>query len=115
MNKIICISIIIVLLIISIFFGLQFYFNQQQIQKYSAVNLHNSRVIAFDKLFVDKVLRAQGEVSYEDRLKLQNAIVIINDEDLMNHWNRFLGSKTEQEAQMNVLDILGDFPEKIIY
>lgn len=78
-------------------------------------NSANAKIIVFDKLFVEKVLKTKGEVPYEDRLKLENAVVNTKDADVLSAWKNFLASATEKEAQERVLVILSLFPNKIIY
>ncbi|MCX6721377.1 MAG: hypothetical protein NT026_02120 [Candidatus Staskawiczbacteria bacterium] len=115
MNKTIYILIIFVLSAAVVFLGLQYYLAQQQLQKFSDKSRINAKIIAFDKLFVEKVLKMQGEVSYEDRLKLETAVAAVNDIELLADWRNFLTSKTETEAQQNVLIILSAFADKIVY
>lgn len=59
----------------------------------------------FLKLFVEKVLGNQketAEVSFEDRLKLENAVRELNDSEILAAWNKFVDSQTSGEAQENL-------------
>jgi hypothetical protein len=69
-------------------------------------NTKNERIINFLKLFITKVLKAEGEVDFETRLKLENAVREIQDKEILDQWTKFTESKTEEEAQRNVKDLL---------
>jgi hypothetical protein len=69
-------------------------------------NTKNERIINFLKLFITKVLKAEGEVDFETRLKLENAVREIQDKEILDQWTKFTESKTEEEAQKNVKDLL---------
>src|SRR3989344_4787023 len=49
----------------------------------------NDSVLNFANLFISKVLRAEGEVSFEDRLQLENAVRDTKDKDIYDTWQRF--------------------------
>jgi hypothetical protein len=69
----------------------------------------NEKTLNFTKLFIDKVLKAEGEVSFEDRLQLENSVRNLEDEQILTYWNNFVESKTPEEAQnegRNLLDAL---------
>ena len=117
MNKIV-ISLILVIFIFlagDIYFGYKCYLNNIQLQKLSLVSRVNVSVLSFNKLFVEKVLKATGEVSYEDRLSLENAVVETKDDALIKIWHDFLNSSSEADAQNYVLVLLSAFPDKILY
>ena len=117
MNKITISLILVIVLLLAgdIYFGYQCYLNNIQLQKLSLASRVNVNVLSFNKLFIEKVLKAQGEVSYEDRLLLENASANTKDDAIMKSWRDFLNSTTEAEAQQNVLNLLSMFPDKILY
>lgn len=69
-------------------------------------------MLHFARLFVDKVL-TQGNVSFEERLQLENAVRDTKDEELLKLWSSFLESKTEAEAQEKVKALLTTLLKKI--
>ena len=73
----------------------------------------NEKVLNFAKLFVQKVLKAEGEIDFETRLELENAVRGIGDSDILAQWQRFVESKTEQEAQAEVKNLLELLVNKI--
>ncbi|MBU4274949.1 hypothetical protein KKE19_04025 [Patescibacteria group bacterium] len=75
----------------------------------------NEKVLSFTKLFIGKVLKAETEVSFEDRLQLENAVRDINNEDILDQWNKFTESKTEAQAQEEVKNLLELLVNKIAY
>ncbi len=109
--------VVLVLLIVSvvgnIFLGVTWYQQHEQLKIVSAREASNTAIISFQKLFVSKVLTTQGNVSPEDRLKLEQAVVNTNDKDIQSAWQTFLASTTEAEAQQNVLTLLTLFANKL--
>lgn len=73
----------------------------------------NAKITIFQKLFIDKVLNAQGPVSQEDRLALEKAAADTNDQNIISQWHNFLNSKTETDAQKNVLILLSILANKV--
>ena len=67
----------------------------------------------FTKLFITQVLRADGEVDFETRLKLENAVRELNDQNILAQWQKFVESETEEEAQEEVKNLLGMLVNKI--
>ena len=76
---------------------------------------YNTKVLAFTKLFVAKVIKAQGDVSFDDRLKLENAVRDINDKAIFDQWQKFTSAKTDSDAQQAVKDLLEMLVNKISY
>ena len=66
----------------------------------------NRKILAFTKLFVDTVLNASQEVSFEDRLRLETAVRDLGNDDVLAAWQRFVGSASETDAQREVRNLL---------
>lgn len=66
----------------------------------------NRDILSFQKLFITKVLKSSGDVSYDTRQELNEAVLLTNDEQVVTAWNDFLSAKTETAAQKKVLDLL---------
>jgi non-homologous end joining protein Ku len=110
MNKKISLIVLVSVLVLgNIFFGLKYYFSNQSLrtarEQVKEQNL-NDKVLNFSIMFVDKVLKASGEVSFEDRLKMENAVRDINNQEILDQWTKFTASKTEGEAQTEVKNLL---------
>jgi len=75
----------------------------------------NVKVLNFTNLFIAKVLKAENEVSFEDRLKLENSVRDLNDPELLSQWNKFVDSKTPEDAQKEVKNLLEMLVKKISY
>ena len=73
----------------------------------------NEKVLEFSILFIEKVLKAQTEVDFETRLKLENAIRDLKDEEILAQWQKFTESKTEVQAQEEVKNLLEMLVSKI--
>ena len=83
------------------------------LQKSADTKLLNSKVVDFAGLFVDKVLKAEKEVSFDDRLQLENAVRDLKDSDILAAWNAFVASKSQEEAQSAVKNLLSILVHKI--
>ena len=66
----------------------------------------NQNILAFQKLFVDKVLKSDGAVDYDTRRELEQAVGKTNDDAVIAAWNAFLSAKTETEGQIKVKELL---------
>jgi len=64
-------------------------------------------IIKFNQLFVDKVLRAEGEISFDTRLELENKVRELKDAEVLEKWNSFVNAATETDAQKSVKALLG--------
>jgi hypothetical protein len=93
------------------------YFNARrelaQAQGAAAGRQTNEKIAGFAGLVVDKVLKAQGEVSFDDRLQLENAVRDTKDADLLAQWKKFTDSQNETAAQTEMKNLLGLLVEKI--
>ena len=108
--------VILILLAGNVFWGLEYLNVQKQLHQ-AQITLKtkqiNERTLDFTKLFIEKVLKAKGEVNFEDRLKLENTVRNLNDKEILNQWNKFVDSKTENEAQDQVKNLLELLVDKI--
>ncbi|MBI1866597.1 MAG: hypothetical protein HY005_00755 [Candidatus Staskawiczbacteria bacterium] len=115
-QKIILITIIFILVAGNIFFGVSYFFAQKDIkttEQQLKNQQNNIKIINFTKLFIEKVLKAEKEVSFEDRLKLENAVRDLNDDEVLRQWEKFIESEAEIEAQNAVKDLLALLVKKI--
>lgn len=98
--------------VLSVKYGLQ---RQELAQVQALVNRQtsNDRLINFTDLFVNQVLLAAGEVDFETRLKLENAVRGLKDEALLAEWKTFVASTNEAAAQTQVKRLLGMLLERI--
>lgn len=118
MNKQKTILIIIILFSLAgnIFLGYKYSVIKEELEAAKA-NFKNQqtseKVLEFTKLFVEKVLKAEKEVDFETRLKLENAVRNLGDEEILAQWNRFIDSKTEADAQNEVKNLLAMLVGKI--
>ena len=59
----------------------------------------NTKILSFTQLFVEKVLSGTREVSFDDRLALENAVRDLNDKDIFESWQTFTKAKDSAEIQ----------------
>lgn len=96
--------------------GVQYYIARQNLT--AADNTvktfqYDQKVLSFAKLFITKVLKADGEVSFDDRLALENAVRNINDKAIFDQWQSFINAKTALDAQIQVKNLLEMLINKI--
>ncbi len=104
-------SVIVILILLAgnLFFGMKYFAVQKELRQTQATleaQKTNEKVLDFSKLFIEKVLKGAEEISFEDRLNLENAVRGLNDEEVLTQWNKFIESKTELEAQREVKNLL---------
>ena len=105
-----------ILLAGNILLGIKLYSAQNELtesRRITETRQINNKVLDFSKLFISKVLKSGTEVSFEDRLSLENAVRNLNDEQILTQWQKFVGSKTEEEAQNEVKNLLELLVNKI--
>jgi hypothetical protein len=117
-QKIIIIILILGLVVSNLFFGYKYYSLLQEFNKTKTTSQNqninvNEKIIYFLNLFIEKVLKAEKEVDFETRLKLENAVREINDKEILDQWIKFTESKTEDEAQNNIKNLLDLLVDKI--
>ena len=89
----------VILLIGNIFFGYKYLENQKIIDQVNKKQQINSNILSFTELFMDKVLNGTKEVSFEDRLQLENSVRELNDKEVYNSWQTFTKAKDSAEVQ----------------
>lgn len=92
-----------------------FYQNIQTLKDINRTYVYNEKVLNFTQLFIAKVIRATGDVSFEDRLQLENAVRDIGNKDIFDQWQKFTEDKTEAQAQEDVKILLDLLVNKITY
>jgi len=74
----------------------------------------NAKVLDFARLFIDKVLRGDKEVSFDDRLLLENLVRDINDKEIFTAWQTFTKAKTQDEVQSDFYSLFDLLFKKIL-
>ena len=95
---------VVILLIGNIIFGWLYVSSKVTIRNLStevATHKVNSEVLLFTQLFVDKILHGSKEVSFEDRLQLENAVRDMNNKEIFDSWQTFTNAKTPTEVQQD--------------
>ena len=113
----ILIIIIFILLVGNIFLGVKYFSlvkEPRQTQTALQTQTINEKVLEFSKLFIKEVLKAETEVNFDTRLKLETAVRNLGDEEILNQWQKFVDSKTESRAQEEVKNLLEMFVNKIV-
>ena len=107
---------VLILVVSNIFLGIK-YLNAKDdlksVRTKITIQESNTQILEFTKLFIDEVLKSETEVNFEIRLKLENAVRSLGDDDILSHWQRFVQSQDEIQAQIEVKNLLGILIEKI--
>ena len=117
-KKIILAGVIVLFILGNIFFAVNYFLQKQEtekLQKEIATQQTNVKVLNFSKLFIQKVLKTDKPVSFEDRLQLENAVRNINDPEILSKWEQFTGGTNEAQIQQGVKDLLEALINKILY
>jgi len=75
----------------------------------------NRDVVSFLKLFIEKILQGEEEVSFEDRLRLENSVRELKDNKILSLWESFTQAKSSEEAQVSLKNLLQALVNKIVY
>lgn len=97
--------------------GVQCYFliNQQKaLEKELENQKTNEKIVTFLDLFIEKVLQSNQEISFEDRLKLENSVRDLNDSEILSLWETFTEATTADEVQSYCKDLLEALVKKIL-
>ena len=109
--------ILIVVMAGGVVFSIFGYFNASTelslVKSQLALQKHDERVTQFLSMFVKKVIKADKEISFDDRLVLENTVRSIGDKEILTQWKKFVDSKDQKEAQKNTKDLLGLLVDKV--
>jgi len=115
-QKVILTIIILFLLGSNVFLASKYLETQKELRETRAIiqtQKTSDKILDFTKLFIAKVLKSEGEIDFETRLKLENSVRDLDDEEILSQWNKFTASKTEVEAQKEVKNLLEMLVDKI--
>lgn len=115
-KKTLLFSIVTVLLLVVLVFSVVgncvLLYKARSVTEQISVYKHNDKVLNFTKMFVTLVLKSDGDVSFEDRLTLENAVRAIGDKEIFSQWQKFTKS-TDQEAGKEAKNLFGLLLAKI--
>jgi len=103
--KVLIIILFVSLTVSNIFFAVKYFILIKEIDTIEQKQQINSDVLSFTKLFVDKVLRGDKEISFEDRLQLENSIRALKDKQAFDFWDKFTKAKDQTEIQSNFYEL----------
>jgi hypothetical protein len=66
----------------------------------------NAKILDFAGLFIEKVLQANGEISFDERLTMETAVRDLKDQEISAQWQKFTQSRDEKVAQIEVTNLL---------
>lgn len=108
--------IVLILLAGNIFLAVKYFTAQKEFEQ-AQINLSvqgiQDKTLNFTKLFISNVLKAEEEIDFETRLKLESAVRELGDEEILDKWKLFVNSQTEEYAQNSVKELLEVLVNKI--
>lgn len=114
-KKRLVINVLLILLVaLNVFFSLQYNQNlkkQDEIQIAQANKIeYRLQTAQFMKLFIDKVLGTNGDISDDDRKKLEDDVRALGDESLVKQWEIFSTSSgtSTQPAVIKLMSMLSN-------
>ena len=103
-------SIVILILVAgNAFFAVKYFSTQRELNQIKTVaeaKNTNEKVLNFTKFFIEEVLKSDSEVSFETRLKLENTVRDLGDDEILVQWQKFVESQTESQAQAEIKNLL---------
>jgi len=105
-----------ILIIGNLFFSIKYFSAKVDLTEAQALvsqSVVNVKILDFTSVFIKDVLRANEEVSFETRLKLENMVRSLGDKEILAQWSKFTESKTESSAQEEVKNLLEILVEKV--
>lgn len=117
-KKRLVINILLILLVaLNVFFSIQY---NQNLKKKDEAQIAQAQKIEyrlqtaqFMKLFIDKVLSTNGEISYDDRKKLEDDIRSLGDENLIKQWEVF-STSSGTSTQPSVIKLMSMLSNRMI-
>ncbi len=73
----------------------------------------NGDILNFTQLFVNKVLNGSKDVSFDDRLQLENAVRNLNDKQIFESWQIFTKATSSVEVQKDFYSLFQLLLKKI--
>jgi len=107
--NIICFAVILILLISNVFFIVKYFGLEKELSQTKIVleaQKANQKILDFTKLFIREVLKADTEIDFDTRLKLETSVRDLDDKNILSQWQKFTDSKEEVEAQLEVKNLL---------
>ena len=101
---------LLILLAGNLFFSIQYIYTIKN-EKLITVDTSTAEVMKiknanFLKLFINKVVKSSGTVTYEDRVQLENDIRQIHNPALTAQWELFVGNKDPKKAEAAATDLM---------
>lgn len=112
-KSLVLIVIVFILLLGNIVFMTKWMKSKNQINSTVSSTNDSKQTVQFLALFTEKVLMASGEVSFEDRIRLENDVRALKDGTILKGWEKFVESKTADEAQTNLRNLISILVKKI--
>lgn len=110
------VTLVVILFISNMFFGWMYVSSRVQMRSLETKVENqkiNGEVLLFTQLFMEKVLGGAKEVSFDDRLQLENSVRNLNDKEIFDSWQIFTKAKDAAEVQKDFYSLFELLLKKI--
>ena len=73
----------------------------------------NAKILDFMDMFLEDVLMAKEEISFDTRLSLENSVRSLNDEEIFTQWQKFTKVTSKDDASTEVKILLSLLVKRI--
>ncbi|MES3030874.1 MAG: hypothetical protein V4697_00475 [Patescibacteria group bacterium] len=105
--------VMVVLIVGNIFFATMWIKSNSKLKVVTASREAEVAHATFMVNFIEKVLKTENEVAFEDRLKLENEVRALDNKEVFDQWKKFVESETPTIAQVNLKDLLASIARSI--
>ena len=100
------IFIMLIIICIAGFFALQWYQSIKEFNVLSEKYSEDKKIDNFISLFVNNMLGTVKDISFDQRLEMENSVRAINNQAIFEQWTKFTNSANSTDAQTNAEALL---------
>jgi hypothetical protein len=108
----------VVLVAMNIFFSIQYTGNIQHEEAKSEEEMAKAQerlqTARFMKLFIDKVLNPDIEITFEDRVRMEADVRGLGDQLITTQWEAFVSSEGPEDSQESAIKLMSMLSSKMI-
>ncbi len=107
------VAILIALLSTSLMFNVWMAYQLSLVVKAYESQELNAKTLEFTRMFVEDILMANTEISFDTRLTLETTVRNLGDQQILEQWQKFTKATTKEEASNQAKNLLNLLVKKI--